>query len=110
MPRTPPTFLLQAEIDYVHNVNQALVYYIALKNAEVPVEMHRYAQGGHAFGLRRTKFPITAWPRSMETWLGSIGVMREPTARCGRRSMGHSDFDLKALYAAITACSPNNPG
>ena len=33
-------------------VNQSLVYYIALKNAGAPVEMHLYAQGGHAFGLR----------------------------------------------------------
>ena len=30
------------------NVNNSLVYYIALKNAGVPVEMHLYAQGGHA--------------------------------------------------------------
>ena len=43
-------------------VKQSLVYYIALKNAGVPVEMHLYAQGGHAFGLRRTKLPITGWP------------------------------------------------
>ena len=50
---TPPTFLLQAEDDNVDGVNQSLVYYIALKNAGVPVEMHLYAQGGHAFGLRR---------------------------------------------------------
>src|SRR6266852_5446076 len=45
--QTPPTFLLQAEDDYVDNVNQSLVYYIALKNANVPVEMHLYSQGGH---------------------------------------------------------------
>ena len=32
------------------NVNQSLVYYVALKYAGVPVEMHLYAQGGHAFG------------------------------------------------------------
>ena len=59
--RTPPTFLLQAEDDNVDGVNQSLVYYIALKNAGVPVEMHLYAQGGHAFGLRRTELPITRW-------------------------------------------------
>jgi acetyl esterase/lipase len=73
--QTPPTFLLQAENDYVDNVNQSLVYYIALKNARVPVEMHLYAQGGHAFGLRRTKLPITAWPQLVETWLGTIGMI-----------------------------------
>jgi acetyl esterase/lipase len=42
--QTPPTFLLQAEDDYVDGVKQSLVYYIALKNAGVPVEMHLYAQ------------------------------------------------------------------
>ncbi|HVY95209.1 MAG TPA: alpha/beta hydrolase, partial [Bryobacteraceae bacterium] len=73
--RTPPTFLLQAENDYVDYVNQALVYYIALKDAKVPVEMHLYAEGGHAFGLRRTKQPITQWPDLVEKWLGTIGML-----------------------------------
>jgi len=73
--QTPPTFLLQAEDDSVDYVNQSLVYYIALKNAGVPVEMHLYAQGGHAFGLRPTKLSITSWPKLVETWLGSIGMV-----------------------------------
>ena len=72
---TPPTFLLQAENDDVDNVNNSLVYYIALKNAGVPVEMHLYAQGGHAFGLRRTDAPITHWPELVETWLKAIGMI-----------------------------------
>ena len=75
--QTPPTFLLQAEDDHVDNVNDSLAYYIALKKAGVPVEMHLYAQGGHAFGLRRTKFPITGWPQLVETWLGTIGIISE---------------------------------
>jgi acetyl esterase/lipase len=74
---TPPTFLLQAEDDHVDNVDDSLAYYIALKKAGVPVEMHLYAQGGHAFGLRRTKLPITAWPQLVETWLGTIGMIPE---------------------------------
>jgi len=73
--KTPPTFLLQAEDDHVDNVDDSLAYYIALKKAGVPVEMHLYAQGGHAFGLRRTKFPITAWPQLMETWLRTVGMI-----------------------------------
>lgn len=72
---TPPTFLLQAEDDHVDSVDDSLSYYIALEKAGVPVEMHLYAQGGHAFGLRRTKFPITAWPQLVETWMGSIGMI-----------------------------------
>jgi acetyl esterase/lipase len=73
--QTPPTFLLQNEDDNVDGVNQSLVYYIALKNAGVPVEMHLYAQGGHAFGLRPTKLPVTGWPQLVETWLGTIRML-----------------------------------
>ena len=72
---TPPTFLVQAENDPVDNVNNSLVYYMALKKAGVLVEMHLYAQGGHAFGLRRTEFPITEWPQLAEKWLGTIGMI-----------------------------------
>ncbi len=72
---TPPTFLAQAEDDHVDGVTQSLVYYIALKNAGVPVEMHLYAQGGHGFGLRRADLPITRWPQLVETWLGTIGMI-----------------------------------
>jgi acetyl esterase/lipase len=75
--RTPPTFLLQAEDDNVDGVKQSLVYYIALKNAGVPVEMHLYAQGGHAFGLRLTKLPVSRWPELVEIWLGTIGMISD---------------------------------
>lgn len=73
---TPPTFLVQAEDDYVDGVDQSLVYYAALKKAGVPVEMHLYAHGGHAFGLRRTQLPITDWPALVEIWLRTIGVIQ----------------------------------
>ena len=73
----PPTFLLQNEDDDVDSVYDSLSYYIALKRAGVPVEMHLYAQGGHAFGLRRTKLPATAWPQLVETWLQTIGIIAE---------------------------------
>jgi len=72
--RTPPTFLLQNEDDHVDSVYDSLAYYIALVKAGVPVEMHLYAQGGHAFGLRRTKLPVTAWTELVEAWLGTIGM------------------------------------
>ncbi|EIM03470.1 xylanase [Rhodanobacter sp. 115] len=72
---TPPTFLLQAEDDYVDGVNQSLVYYAALAKAHVPAEMHLYAHGGHAFGLRPGKFPISGWPKLAMAWLQTIGVV-----------------------------------
>lgn len=70
---TPPTFIVQAEDDPVH-VENAVVYFMALKNAKVPAEMHIYAQGGHGYGLRRTALPVTNWPQQMETWFHTIQI------------------------------------
>jgi acetyl esterase/lipase len=64
--RTPPTFLLQAEDKHMDSVYDSLAYYIALEKAGVPAEMHLYAQGGHAFGLRPTNLTIIQWPTLVE--------------------------------------------
>lgn len=72
--QTPPTFLVQAEDDPVH-VENSIVYFMALKHAGVPAEMHIYAQGGHGYGLRPTALPITHWPQLAETWLHTIHVL-----------------------------------
>lgn len=72
---TPPTFLLQNENDNVDSIWDALSYYAALLQAKVPVEFHSYAEGGHAFGLRQTKYPATAWPQLVHTWLFTIGMI-----------------------------------
>lgn len=79
--QTPPTFLLQNEDDHIDRVEDSLSYYMALKKAGVPVEMHLYAQGGHAFGLRRTAQPATDWPRLLETWLKTIGMVAPEAER-----------------------------
>jgi acetyl esterase/lipase len=71
---TPPTFIVQAEDDTVH-VENAVVYFLALKNAKVPAELHIYSQGGHGYGLRRTALPVTTWPESVVTWLHTIGIL-----------------------------------
>ncbi len=70
--QTPPTFLVQAEDDPVDPVENSLVYYAALRKAGVPAEIHVYANGGHAFGLRRTESPITRWPDLVEAWIGTL--------------------------------------
>ena len=67
--------LLQAQDDYTDGVNQSLVYYLALRKAGVPAEMHIYPEGGHAFGLRRSTSAITKWPRLAEDWLRARGVV-----------------------------------
>lgn len=73
--KTPPTFLLQTEDDRVAHVESSLVYYAALKSANVPVEMHLYTEGVHGYGLRRTTLPVTGWPQLVETWLHTINML-----------------------------------
>jgi len=75
---TPPTFLLQAENDPVHEEN-ALLYFQALKEAKVPAELHIFAEGGHGYGLRPTSLPITHWPVLAETWLHTIHMIGTST-------------------------------
>ena len=75
--RTPPQFILQAEDDPVDPVENSLVYFEALRKAKVPAEMHLYAHGGHAFGLRRTSEPITQWTELVEKWWKTIGIVAE---------------------------------
>ncbi len=65
---TPPTFLVQTEDDGVR-VESSLFYYLALKNAKVPAEMHLYAHGGHGYGLRASEFAVSTWPNRAEQWL-----------------------------------------
>jgi acetyl esterase/lipase len=71
--QTPPTFIVQAEDDPVH-VENATNYFLQLKQAKVPAELHIYSEGGHGYGLRRTALPVTAWPQLVETWFRTIGV------------------------------------
>ena len=78
-PRAPPTFLLQNEDDHVDRIEDVLSYYMGLKAADVPVELHAYAQGGHAFGLRPSKLPVSGWPQLVETWLKTIGMLPADT-------------------------------
>jgi acetyl esterase/lipase len=72
--KTPPTFLVQTEDDGVR-VESSLFYYLALKNANVPAEMHLFSAGGHGYGLRRTDKVVTGWPSRAEEWLRSMGVL-----------------------------------
>jgi len=74
-PQTPPSFIVQAEDDPVH-VENAVVYFMALKNAKVPAELHVYTAGGHGYGLRRTALPVTAWPESVIAWMHTTHMLQ----------------------------------
>jgi acetyl esterase/lipase len=71
---TPPTFLAQAEDDPVH-VENCLFYYLALKQAKVPAEMHLFAEGGHGYGLRESDKAVISWPKRAEEWMRGLGVL-----------------------------------
>jgi acetyl esterase/lipase len=71
---TPPTFLTQTQDDVIR-VECSVAYYLALKNARVPVEMHLYSSGGHGYGLRPSKLAVTTWPERAEQWMRGLGVL-----------------------------------
>lgn len=79
---TPPTFLVHAQDDPMDPVEFSFLYSAALKKVNVPVELHIYPHGGHAFGLRQTDQPITEWPRLVERWLKMIGVVESQKLKC----------------------------
>jgi acetyl esterase/lipase len=71
---TPPTFIVQTEDDSTR-VETSLAYYLALKAAHVPVEMHLYSSGGHGYGLRPSADPVNTWPLRAVDWMRSLGAL-----------------------------------
>jgi acetyl esterase/lipase len=70
----PPTFLAMAQDDPVR-VENAVLYYLALKQAGVPSELHTYPTGGHGYGLRRTEHLVTTWPGRAADWMKGRGLL-----------------------------------
>jgi acetyl esterase/lipase len=68
--KTPPTFIMQTEDDPI-NVENALYYYLALKKAKVPAEMHLYPSGGHGYGIRNKTGGTSMYPQLIEKWLAN---------------------------------------
>jgi|JI10StandDraft_1071094.scaffolds.fasta_scaffold02988_3 proline iminopeptidase len=73
-PHVPPTFLLQAWDDPVDDICNSTLYARALDAAGVSAEVHLFASGGHAFGLRPTGQPISDWPKLVERWLQTTAL------------------------------------
>jgi acetyl esterase/lipase len=69
---TPPTFMCMAEDDSVR-VENVLHYALALRKANVPLELHIYPTGGHGYGLRPTAEAATTWPQRAAEWLRARG-------------------------------------
>lgn len=68
--KTPPVFLIQAEDDRDH-VDSSLAYFIALKKAKVPAELHLFSRGGHGYGMFRRGNPTDVWPSLAMRWFAA---------------------------------------
>lgn len=72
---TPPCFMVHAEDDPTVDPENSLLMRAACKRANVPVELHLFAQGGHGFGLRRAAGrPAAQWPELFVRWAGTHGL------------------------------------
>ncbi len=74
---TPKTFLVHATDDKAVPVENSINYYLALKQHQVPVEMHIYENGGHGFGLG-VQGTNKSWPKACEKWLVANGFSPKP--------------------------------
>lgn len=72
---TPPTFLVQAWDDPTDPICNSTQYARALAEAGVPAEVHLFANGGHAFGLRPTGKPVDRWLSLLDDWLRALPVL-----------------------------------
>lgn len=72
---TPPAFLVHSVDDAVVRVENSIRYLLALKQHNVPAELHIYEKGGHGYGLGRTEDTTNQWPQACEKWLKMKGLL-----------------------------------
>lgn len=68
---TPPAILIHAQDDRV-KAEGSIYYFMELRKAGVPSELHVFPSGGHGYGLRGNGHAVTGWPDLCETWLSGI--------------------------------------
>ncbi len=74
-PETPPTFLVHTTEDKAVPVENSVLYYLALRRAKVPAEMHIYEKGPHGFGLGWADATLSTWPGRLADWLRGRGLL-----------------------------------
>ncbi len=70
--QTPPTFIIHAEDDKTVPVENSLLFFQALKDKNVPAEIHIYPTGGHGFGLALGKGYLETWTDRCVDWLRGL--------------------------------------
>jgi acetyl esterase/lipase len=78
-PETPPTFLFHTDEDTGVPAENSVQFYLALRRAKVPAEMHIYRQGRHGLGLAPDTPGTSNWPKQCEDWMRGLGLLdRKP--------------------------------
>ena len=74
-PDTPPTFLMHTSADTAVPPENSVLFYLALRKAKVPVEMHIYETGQHGVGLAQKDPVLSSWPGRCADWLRLRGFL-----------------------------------
>ncbi len=72
---TPPTFLFQTDEDKGVPAENAVMFYLALRKAGVPAELHSFQTGRHGLGLAKGTLGTELWPMACEAWLKGLGML-----------------------------------
>lgn len=75
-PQTPPTFLFHTNSDSGVPAENSVLFYLALRKAGVPAEIHIYERGEHGVGLAPFDPVLSSWPRRLEAWMKLHGWMK----------------------------------
>ena len=74
-PQTPPTFLLSGGKDDAVPPENSVAFYLALRNAGVPAELHIFEKAPHGFGLATGDPTLSVWPTLLANWLRGEGML-----------------------------------
>ncbi|MEX2673232.1 MAG: alpha/beta hydrolase [Phycisphaeraceae bacterium] len=73
--RTPPTFLFHTDADTGVPPENSVLFYLALRKASIPAELHIYQPGRHGVGLAADHPALNTWPTLLENWLQSQNIL-----------------------------------
>ena len=73
--QTPPTFLVHGNDDKGVPPENSIFFYLALRKAKVPAEMHIYENGRHGFGLGKQFGAVSSWPLRCQEWMRGRGLL-----------------------------------
>jgi acetyl esterase/lipase len=73
---TPPTFLFHTSEDTGVPPENSVLFYMALRKAGVPAELHIYEHGKHGVGLASSDPVLATWSKRCADWLRSHGVLK----------------------------------